>query len=385
VTEAGRDLLGTSAAAPRVLLVGPLPPPAGGMANQCEELSARLRSEQVPVEVVRTNAPYRPAFVGRVSMLRAAFRLLPYVWRLDRALRRNDVVHLMANSGWAWHLFAAPVLWLARWHGVPVILNYRGGEAAAFFASAPRHVFGAIRGAAARVVPSGFLQRVFGDYALDTTVIPNLVDLSRFEPRPWREPGPTPRLLVARHLEAIYGIGTVLRAFATIRAEWPGARLTVAGDGPERESLQRLSHELGVGDAVVFCGRKSNAEMPALYADADLVLNASEVDNMPISLLEAMASGVPFVSSAAGGIPDMVDDGRTGLLAPVGDASALADKALQLLRDPQRARRQALEGIEEARRYAWERIGPMWRTAYQEAAARGPHGLDSMSDRLAGN
>ncbi len=163
----------------------------------------------------------------------------------------------------------------------------------------------------------------------------------------------------------------------------PGNR--AAGPGPGGAWGPRLSHELGVGDAVVFCGRKSNAEMPALYADADLVLNASEVDNMPISLLEAMASGVPFVSSAAGGIPDMVDDGRTGLLAPVGDASALADKALQLLRDPQRARRQALEGIEEARRYAWERIGPMWRTAYQEAAARGPHGLDSMNDRLAGN
>ena len=121
----------------RLTIVGPLPPPSGGMANQCKQLVGLLQAEGVQVELVRTNAPYKPAFVGKVPVLRAFARLLPYLLALWRASGRTDVMHVLANSGWSWHLFSAPAIWIARLRGTPVVVNYRGGEAEPFFAAAP--------------------------------------------------------------------------------------------------------------------------------------------------------------------------------------------------------------------------------------------------------
>ena len=94
-------------------LVGPLPPPSGGMANQTRQLARLLAEAGVPVELVQVNTPYRPSGSHRCAVVRAVFRLLPYLVRLWRCAGRVDVMHVMANSGWAWHLFAAPAIWIA--------------------------------------------------------------------------------------------------------------------------------------------------------------------------------------------------------------------------------------------------------------------------------
>jgi glycosyltransferase involved in cell wall biosynthesis len=290
---------------------------------------------------------------------------------LWRGMGQAQVVHVFANSGWAWHLLAAPALAIARLRGVPVIVNYRGGQADEFFAAAPRHVLHALAAVAQRITPSAFLVRVFAQHGLAAEVIPNIIDLSRFTPRQTRAAGAAPHLIVTRNLEAIYDIPTALRAFVRVRVQWPGAKLTVAGSGPERATLQRLTAELGVADAVHFAGRIANADIAALYASADIVLNPSTADNMPISLLEAMASGVPIVSTRAGGIPDMVEHERTALLVPVGDDAAMADAALRLLNDTALAQRIRDAGIDEVARYAWPRVREQWQGAYRRAACAG--------------
>ncbi len=356
---------------PHVCIVGPLPPPAGGMANQCEQLQRLLRAEGAQVSFVRTNAPYWPAWVGGVPVLRAGVRLLAYLPALWGGIGRAQVVHLFANSGWAWHVLAAPALFMARWRGVPAIVNYRGGQADEFFARAPRHVLRALARAALRITPSTFLQRVFASHGLAAEVIPNIIDLSRFTPRPLRAALDGPHLIVTRNLEALYDIPTALGAFVQVRARHPGARLTVAGTGPERAALQQLAAELGVAAAVRFAGRIDNADIAALYASADLMLNPSKADNMPISILEALASGVPVVSTRAGGIPDMVKHESTALLVPVGDAGAMAAAALRLLNDPALTQRLREAGIAQAARYAWPRVRGQWQAAYWQAAGTG--------------
>lgn len=355
---------------PRVCVVGPLPPPSGGMANQCEQLVRLLRADGVPVELVRNNAPYRPAWIASVPLLRAGFRLLPYLAQLWRAAGRAQVLHVLANSGWAWHLFAAPALLVGRLRRTAVIVNYRGGLADAFLAHAPAHVLRSLRAATLRVTPSVFLQRVFQRYGVDAEVIPNIIDLSRFSAAPARDFGVAPHLVVVRNLEPIYDIPTALRAFAAVRGRYPQARLTVAGSGPQREDLRALADELGLGDAVTFPGRIDHAQIPALYAEADCALNPSRVDNMPNSVLEAYASGVPVVSTDAGGVPDIVTDGVTGLLVPVGDPSAMAHAVLRLFDDRALAARLAHAGLAEAQRYAWPQVKGLWLAAYRRAAAQ---------------
>jgi glycosyltransferase involved in cell wall biosynthesis len=287
---------------------------------------------------------------------------------LWRGMGQAQVVHVFANSGWAWHLLAAPALAIARLRGVPAIVNYRGGQADEFFAAAPRHVLRALTGAVLRVTPSPFLVRVFARHGLTAEVVPNIIDLSRFRPRALGDFGDAPCLVVARNLEPIYDIPTALRAFVAVREHYPRARLTVAGSGPERERLQALALQLGLGDAVRFTGRVEHADMPALYAQADCALNPSTVDNMPNSVLEAFASGVPVVSTDVGGVPDIVTHGVSGLLVPAGDAPGMAREVLHLLGDRQLAGRLASAGVVQVQAYGWPQVRQQWLAAYRRVA-----------------
>lgn len=356
----------------RVCVVGPLPPPSGGMANQCEQLLRLMGQEDgITVRLARSNAPYSPGWIGRIPFARAFARLLPYLWRLWVEAGRADVLHVFANSGWAWHLVAWPALLIGHWRGAGVIVNYRGGHADSFFSAAPRHVLRALAAADLRVTPSGYLHRVFAKHGLDAHIIPNIVDLSRFTFAPVREVGAAPHLIVTRNLEAIYDIPTALRAFRRVREAFSGATLTVAGSGPELTALRHMVAEWGLQDCVSFSGRIDNSRIPQLYASADLMLNPSTVDNMPISILEAMACGVPLVSTDAGGIPDLVDSGRTGWLVPVGDAEAMAKRAIALLRDREQRACLCDAALRHVDAFAWPRVRTQWLEAYRRVARSG--------------
>lgn len=353
----------------RIGLIGPLPPPSGGMANQTRQLARLLSEAGMTVEVVQVNAAYRPAWIEKVQGLRAAFRLLPYLIDLWRCAGRVDLFHVMANSGWAWHLFAAPAVWLARLRGTPVIINYRGGEAASFFASQFRWVQPTLARTSLVVVPSGFLAAIFAEHGVKTVIVPNIIDLSRFKAAERRERGC--HLIVTRNLEDIYDVPTALRAFAMIRRVHPQAKLTVAGSGPKLDELRQLCVELKIEDAVRFTGRLDNEDIAGLYREADILLNPSLADNMPISLLEAMASGVPIVSTNVGGIPYLVENGSSAMLVPPRRPDEMAECALRLLDDPDLAERLRAAGLEVARRYTWPIVRERLFDAYGAALVTG--------------
>ncbi len=353
----------------RIGLVGPLPPPAGGMANQTKQLSELLSKEGAEVTLVRSNAPYRPAFVGALPGVRALFRLVPYRARLREAARISSLFHIMANSGWAWHFFAAPALRAAESEGVPAVLNYRGGDAERFFARSFHAVEKTLRTAAVVVVPSDFLKEVFARRGVSAEVVPNVVDLERFRPGSPVRNGASPHLLIARHLEPIYDVETGLRAFQILRRRYPNAVLDVAGSGPDRERLLRLSGELGLERSVRFLGLVENEKMPSLYRSADLCLNPSLVDNMPISILEALASGVPIVSSTSGGIPAMVKAGEEAVLVPPRDPAAMASAVAELWESPARMAALREAGVRRASAFGWNRVREEWRRVYQKAVS----------------
>lgn len=339
-------------------LVGPLPPPSGGMANQTRQLARLLQSEGLDVELVQTNAPYKPLWVGKLRGIRALFRLLPYLWQLWRTAGRVDLLHVMANSGWSWHLFAAPAIWVGWLRRTPVVLNYRGGEADEFFQKSFRWVRPSLARVAAVVVPSGFLAGVFRRRGIDVHTVKNIVDIQRFASsgaRSQQRPD-GPHLLVTRNLEAIYDISTALRAFRRVHEAYPGARLTVCGSGPERESLVAQAEDLGIGGAVNFTGRLDNDRIAGLYQSADVMMNPSLADNMPISILEALACGVPVVTTDVGGVPYLVSHEQTALLVSPGDDQAMAEAVLSLLGNPALGDRLAKAGHAEIHDYTWPSV-----------------------------
>ena len=354
-------------------LVGPLPPPFGGMANQTRQLAELLRGEGVSVSVVQTNAPYRPHWVTDIPVVRAVFRLIPYLVSLWKVSERCDLLHVMANSGWSWHLFAAPAIWIAKLRNTPVIVNYRGGEAASFLGKSSQLVGFSLRMASGLIVPSGFLKTVFARFNLASEIVPNIIDLERFRnPSPHR---PIRRhLLVARNLEPIYDNETAIRAFLAVHRKHPDATLTIAGSGPLAAPLRTLADKLGLADAVIFTGRLDREAMAQAYRNADIAINPSLVDNMPNSVLEALASGVPVVSTDVGGVPYIVCDGQTAQLVPPNAPEAMAEAILRLMNDNTLSEQLINNGLAEVQNYTWQRVWPILASIYQQARdnARSP-------------
>lgn len=174
----------------------------------------------------------------------------------------------------------------------------------------------------------------------DVEVITNFVDIDRFKPdgsARWHQRNDAERILIhSSNFRPVKRVADVVRAFALIAKKIP-ARLLLVGDGPDREHALAVAADLGVGHKVEHLGVHEHIE--EVLPKADLFLSASETESFGLSMLEAMACGVPCVSTAVGGVSEVLGD--TGLLAPFGQPEALANAALQLLVDGDRHRRMA--------------------------------------------
>jgi glycosyltransferase involved in cell wall biosynthesis len=220
------------------------------------------------------------------------------------------------------------------------------------------------------VVPSAYLRDVFARHGYDARVVPNVVDLSSFRFRPRRPL--EPRFLSTRNLERYYRVDVIIDAFARFQAQRPDATLTIAGYGSEEPKLRAQAARTTKG-GVRFIGRVEPDFMPQLYADSHIFLNASEVDNQPVSILEAFASGLPVITTPTGDIPTMVRHEETGLLVPPEAPISMANAMAQTLDRPERALQMADQANDELGRYTWPAVRDAWSAIYAglgEAALR---------------
>jgi glycosyltransferase involved in cell wall biosynthesis len=135
-----------------------------------------------------------------------------------------------------------------------------------------------------------------------------------------------------------------LQAAKLVAEAVPEARFLVVGDGELREELEAYARDLGLDGSVLFTGWRR--DLPRVYADLDVVVLTSINEGTPVSLIEAMAAGVPVVATAVGGVPDVVAGGETGYLVEAGDAEGLAEAIIKLLRHPQKASEMGIAGRE---------------------------------------
>ncbi len=163
------------------------------------------------------------------------------------------------------------------------------------------------------------------------STIYNGVDLDHFRPTRRGRDDEAPVIGSTARLHVKNDHATLLRAFARVKARWPGARLLLVGRGPEEARLRALATSLGVPAQVQFVGEQADVA-PYLH-QMDLYVQSSVAEGMPNSVLEAMAVGLPIVATSVGGTPEVVVDGETGLLVPPRDPVALADGMLKLLED----------------------------------------------------
>lgn len=358
----------------RVCLVGPSLDILGGQAVQAQRLLERLRtvpSLDVDFLPVNPRLPGPLRALQGVKYVRTATTSAAYGGSLLARLRHYDVVHAFSASYWSYLLAPLPALVVAKAYGRATVLNYRSGEADDHLRRSRVAVRTIRRYVDAVVVPSGYLVDVFGRFGLPAQSIANFVEVERIPYR--RRTHPAPRFLSNRNLEPLYNVACVLRAFALVQREVPDATLTVAGDGAERAPLEALAAELGLR-GVRFVGRVSPADMPALYDAADVYLNTPNIDNMPNSVIEAFAAGLPVATTDAGGIPYIVEHERTALMVARDDHQALATAALRLLGEPGLAVALADAGRAEClSRYVWPAVAEQWAALYHGLARGAPH------------
>lgn len=341
----------------------------GGHAVQTQRLLGKWGNERdIEAWLVPINPVPPPPFdrLLRVKYLRTVVTQLLYWPLLLRELRRADVVHVFSASYSAFLLAPLPAVVIARLLGKPVVLNYHSGEASDHLkrSALARHVMR--HWVDLNVVPSPYLRDVLASFDIPADVVPNIVEVDRFAYRV-RDPL-RPRVLCTRNFERLYNVACVLRAFARIQASHPHATLTLVGGGSQDAALRELARALGLRD-VTFVGRVPPDAIPSYYADADIYLQAPAIDNMPLSLLEAFASGLPVVSTDVGGIPAILTHGVHGLLAPDNDDERLAQHVLTLLERPDYARQLASAAFATCAAYQWPVAREGWLAAYRGAVA----------------
>jgi len=203
----------------------------------------------------------------------------------------------------------------------------------------------------------------------------NGTDLRRFSPDEngdRRSPRFGPNMIFAcRQLFPRKGIRFLLEAAAQLKPRFPDLKVVLAGDGFERPELVRLTEDLGLGPDVTFLGWVPNSELPPYYRAAALSVIPSLEEGFGIPAAEAMGCEVAVVASDAGGLPEVVEDGVTGLVVPRGDATALAQAIGSLLDDPERRRLMGQAGRARALRlFDWDRSAEQFEQLYREVAAR---------------
>ena len=213
-----------------------------------------------------------------------------------------------------------------------------------------------------------------GAPAENVRLVFNGTDLRRFSPGEngagSRSFGPH-MIFACRQLFPRKGIRFLLEAAAQLKPRFPDLKIVLAGDGFERPELAKLAGELGIAADVTFLGWVPNEELPPYYRAAAVSVIPSLEEGFGIPAAEAMGCEVPVVASDAGGLPEVVENGVTGLVVPRGDSAALAGAIGSLLADPGRARRMGQAGRARALRlFDWDRSAAQFEELYREIASK---------------
>jgi glycosyltransferase involved in cell wall biosynthesis len=365
------------------------PPALGGVENHVWHLAEGLRTRGVDVEVFTTDLQ-KDIPVERLPAGGPPFR---YPVRRFRTLRVADLPHALGNIAPA----MLPGVLTGRWDVLHAhAYGYFPTFAAAMGKLLERSALVVTphsdpgrpsleKRAFDRVVPLITLRRANRVIALTSrearylerlgvaheriAVIPNGVDMEEFAPvRAAMREGDDVRILFAgRCYPQQKGLEVLLDAMAFLRDD-ARIRLRIVGEDWGGHSVIRsMARSHGIKDRITLLGRVDRPSLIEEFQSADVFVLPSLFDSFPIAILEAMAAGLPVVATRVGGVPDIVEDGRTGVLVDPGDAKALAGALRGLASDGSARREMGRRGRERARQFSWEEILPQIKRVYEDA------------------
>lgn len=349
----------------KVLIVAPSLDIMGGQAVQADLLYESLKADGVQVGFVPHN-PRPPGILYQLTKIKYVRTLVVsffYILKLLYHIPDYDIIHIFSASYMSFILAPTPAILIARFFDKKIILNYHSGECRDHLERQGKIAIPIMKKAHKIVTPSGYLVDEFADFGLDAECVFNIVDFTQFVYRP--RPKFEPRIIIARNLEKLYNIPASIRAFKIIKEKYPQAELTVIGAGKAEAEIKELIKAENIAN-ISLTGRVERTEMGELYNKHDIFLNSSDIDNMPISFLEAYACGLAVVSTNAGGIPYICKNEETGLLVERDDHQGLARCILRVLEEDGLGQRLTANAKQECKKYNWTSVRQGWHKVYRD-------------------
>lgn len=338
-----------------VLIVGNFLSEHSRSRGVCEDLAEHLMTAGWKVTTTSNK-------LGRIARI---FDMLKTVWS-----QRNhyELATIDAFSGLSF-LWAEMIGFVLSILGKPSVITLHGGNLPSFAQRWPGRVTRLLKSAAVVTTPSRYLMEQMKVYCPDLMLVPNPIEVPnyRFELR--RDPRPI--LVWLRTFEDIYNAPLAIYLAASLIPSYPHFRLFMGGGDNGNGSLQtvkQLAADLGISSFVEFAGRINNANVPNWLQSGDIFINTTNVDNTPVSVLEAMACGLCVISTNIGGIPYLLDDEKDAILVPPNNPEAMAAAVRRILVEPELAERLSRNARQKAEQFDWSVILPQWEKLLREVA-----------------
>ncbi len=340
-----------------VLLIGNFLSRTKGTYSVCEDLADHLRDAGWDVLTV-SKIPYRlPRFID----------MLTTVWR-----KRDEyeVAQVDVYSGRAF-LWAEAVSWMLRLLHKPYILTLHGGNLPSFSEKRQARVRHLLSAAAAVTSPSRYLYEQMAGFRPDCLIQPNPLNINNYQFRLRKKPNPY--LIWLRAFHGMYNPTMAASVLAQLNKEFRDVYLTMLGPDKEDGSFnaaREVASDLGVHDRIILPGSVTKSAVSHWLNTGDIFLNTTNVDNTPISVLEAMACGLCVVSTNVGGVPYLLKHEHNALLVPPDSPEAMTMAVRRILTEPGLAARLSRNARLEAENFDWSAILPKWEKLLRAVAER---------------
>ena len=303
----------------------------------------------------------------RVDIFSTKGNIVERLWKfivLIYITRDYDMLHIHGCSDWGMLPVVYGVIAGKIWRK-KIIVTYHGGGAGGYLSRHGNFARRWLCRADKVIVLSGYLEKIFEEYHIPCIVIPNIVPMREdiYSPKEAIKP----KMISIRHLTELYRIDMIIQAYEQVLKQYPDATLDILGQGDQREKLEQYVAEHHL-DGVHFIGQVPNEQIYDYLKANDIMLSAPKIDNMPVSLLEAMNAGVLVISSRVGGVPYMIEHGRTGLLFDGLEDEGVRGLETEILwaLDRQEESVQMVEAAhEEVKKYSWTEVRKQLLSLYE--------------------
>jgi len=283
------------------------------------------------IEDLAINLSSRYEIKTSSSKKNSLFRLIDMAYSVLSNRRHCNLIIVDVFSTNAF-IFSSLIVLIAKFFTIPYVPVFRGGNLPERYKKHPDIFKFLFSDARIIICPSNYLQEFFKDTDFPITIIPNYIDLNKYNFK--KRKNIKPQLLWVRSIHKIYNPSMAIYVLDKIRKLYSDAQLCMVGpvkDNKTMEKLTKMIAMLNLQDHVTFSGQLSKKDWTALSEDYDIFINTTDYDNNPITLLEAMALGMPIVSTNVGGLPYLINDNVTGLLVAPNDSDQMSGKIIQLI------------------------------------------------------